>query len=109
MNIKIFDFNGVELKVGDLVKVKTKSNYDFYTTIQVINGQLYPFNKFAYDIVLKADSLPVDFLHIEKTDKMPEYWISKTLKEKLEKENRIDKWRLDCVVFNNNSFYFITE
>ena len=66
MKLKIFDTNGTELNIGDLVQIQEKRNdgLTFYSRVQVLNGQLYPFNKFAYDRIFKIDEIPADLEYL---------------------------------------------
>ncbi len=109
MKIRIFDTNGTELKIGDLVQIQDKRNdgLTFYSTVQIINGQIYPFNKFVYDRIIKIDEIPSECNHCKANEKenSPEYWIKKNVEVKIIEEGRLDKWRMDCVLFDRNSFY----
>jgi hypothetical protein len=109
MKLKIFDTNREELNIGDIVQVQEKRNcgLTFYTRVQIINGQLYPFNRFAYDRVFKVDEVPSDCKHCQANEKenMPEYWMRNEVEVKLVEEGRLEKWRMDSVFFDRNSFY----
>ena len=109
MKLKIFDTNRAELNIGDIVQVQEKRNdgLTFYTRVQIINGQLYPFNRFAYDRVFKVDEVPSDCKHCQANEKenMPEYWMRNEVEVKLVEEGRLEKWRMDSVFFDRNSFY----
>lgn len=109
MKLKIFDTNGTELNIGDLVQIQEKRNdgLTFYSRVQVLNGQLYPFNKFAYDRIFKIDEIPSECKHCQANEKenTPEYWMKKEVEVKLVEEGRLEKWRMDSVIFERNTFY----
>ena len=79
MKLQIFDSKGVELKIGDKVKIQSKryANLTFYATVQVINGQLFPFKTFSFDRITKVDQIPPDcrYKPCSVSDNAPEYWM----------------------------------
>ena len=107
MNIQIFDAVGVELQTGDTVMIQEKRNegLTFYAKVQLLDGALWPFNKFAYDRIVKVDTLPADVKHIPAKEKTPEYWMHPRTELHMIEKNALDKWRLDVLTFENNNFY----
>lgn len=109
MKLQIFDSNGTELKVGDKVKLQEQRNgmLTFYTTIQVIDGQIFPLNKFCFDRMIKVDKIPTDCKYaqpdIERN--FPEYWMHPKMELELIEKDRLDKWRMEICSFEHNSFF----
>lgn len=113
MEIKIFDSLNNELKPGDKVMLQAERNgtLTFYTTIQIINNQIFPLNKFYFDRMIKVDSIPNDckYAPAKTENNFPEYWMHPKIELMLIKENRLNKWKHDVLYFENNSFYKIFE
>ena len=86
MKLKIFDSNKKELQLNDLVIIQDKRNDDltFIAKVQIINGQIFPFNKFSFDRILFCENIPENYKYAEKTDLMPEYWINPKIELKLD-------------------------
>lgn len=111
MKLKIFDTNGLELNIGSFVEIQHSGNNDgltFYTSVQVIEGQLYPFNKFRHDRILKINEIPSDCIHCLAKGNLPEYWIKRNVELKLIEEKRLEKWKIDSLSFERNSFYEVS-
>ena len=107
MQLQIFDSNGKQLSVGDLVMLQERRNggLTFYTSVQLIDGQLSPFNKFCFDRAFFIDKIPADCRHTPATKDMPEYWMKNDLEAHLASEGRLEKWRMDVVTFQMNEFF----
>jgi hypothetical protein len=57
--VKLFDINNQELKIGDLVKIRTGRKSIFYCKIKFIaEGILAPFHTFSFMTIEKVDSIP---------------------------------------------------
>jgi hypothetical protein len=113
MRLQIFDSNGTELKVGDkaLMQQRTNEKLAFYATIQIIDGQLYPFNKFSYDRIIKVDKIPSDcsYSPADIESGQPEYWMHPATELYLIENERLEKWRMDIVFFEHNNFFKVTQ
>lgn len=110
MKLQIFDTEGAELFINDLVQIQSKRNgtLTFYAKVQIINNQLYPFNMFSYDRIVKIKEVPQDCKHVEKKDGLTEYWMHpKTELIEIE-EGRRDTWRMNNLTFDNNKFYKVS-
>ena len=107
MELQIFDTNGIELNVGDLVAIQQQrnNNLTFYSRVQIIDGQLYPFNKFCYDRIVKIDQVPEGCTHAQQKGNFPEYWINKKQELIMIDEGKLEKWILDSIVFDRSSFF----
>jgi len=110
MKLQIFDTEGTELLINDLVQIQSKRNntLTFYAKVQIINGQLYPFNMFSYDRIIKVKEIPQDCKHVEEKNGLTEYWMNPKIELKEIEEGRRDKWRMDNLTFENNQFYKVT-
>lgn len=112
MKLEIFDSVGVKLNVNDLVKIQHKRNgtLTFYTRVQIINGQIYPINKFSFDRIIKVDSIPDGCIHCKPNAErnFPEYWMTPNQELQLIKEEQLDKWNMYLVSFENNTFMKVT-
>ena len=111
MKLQIFDTNNTELKIGDLVKIQHERNntLTFYTRVQIIKGQIFPFNNFVFDRIIKIDSIPDDCKHAPAKNNFPEYWMHPKQELILIEEKRLDKWKWDSLMFEHNSFYQVSE
>lgn len=113
MKIKIFDSIGNELNIGDLVQLQEERNgtLTFYTRIQVINGSLFPINKFCFDRMIKVDSIPSDCNHCEAKpeNNFPEYWMHPKTELYLIENNHLNQWKMDKLMFDENLFMKIEE
>lgn len=113
LTIEIKDSLGNILSIGDKVMLQEKrnGNLTFYTTIQVVNGQLYPINKFCFDRIVKVDSIPEDarYAPAKAEENMPEYWMHPNIELYLIEENKLNKWRLDVLLFEHNNFITVKE
>lgn len=111
MEIKIFDSEGTELQPGDLLQLQDKRNgtLTFYATLQVIDGQVFPFNTFSFDRAIKVIGLPAECKHCEAKDGKPEYWMHPQVELALIEEERLDKWRMDTLMFEHNKFFKVVE
>lgn len=110
MKLQIFDALGIELFINDLVQIQSKRNntLTFYAKVQIINGQLYPFNMFSYDRIVKVEKVPQDCKHIEEKNGLTEYWMNPKIELKEIEEGRRDAWRMNILTFENNKFYKVT-
>lgn len=110
MKLQIFDSIGIELFINDLVQIQSKRNgtLTFYAKVEIINGQLYPFNMFAYDRIVKVDKIPEDCKHAEAKNGLTEYWMNPRIELKEIEEGRRDEWRMNVLTFENNNFYKVT-
>lgn len=111
MKLQIFDSNGTELNINDLLMIQDKRNdgLTFYTRLQVINGALYPLDKFCFDRIIKINELPGDCRHIPAKGTDPEYWMTPRAEIYLIESGKLEKWKHDSLFFESNSFYKVTE
>lgn len=109
MNIDFFDSIGQKLNLGDLLKVQTKMNLGltFYVKLQFSNGNLVPLSKFAFDRIIKIDKLPEDAIECSTKDFI--YWMHPKTEIYLIDHNILEKWKMDTLYFEHNSFYKISE
>lgn len=107
MKLTIFDSEGTPLKVGDILKLQEKRNgtLTFYSTVQIIDGQLYPFNKFCFDRAIKVDSIPEDCKKTEAKEDLPEFWMHPKTELYLIEQGKMERWRMDNLMFENNKFF----
>lgn len=109
MTIEVYDSEGTLLKVGDKVKIQEKRNngLTFYTTVQVINGQLFPFNKFCFDRIVKVDLIPEGCSHSPQNieNSFPEYWMHPNEELHLVEADRLSSWRDHALRFEYNPFF----
>ena len=116
MKVTLLDSEGTELKIGDLLLLQHKSNgymgsqthgLTFYTRLQFIGDKLYPlFNGFHFDRVVRIDSLPEieDLRQKKKKNDFPEFWMHPKAEMHLIEEGKLDKWKMDNLMFSHNSF-----
>jgi hypothetical protein len=108
MKLEIFDSIGTKLEINDLVKIQHERNgtLTFYTRVQIINGQIYPINKFSFDRIIKVDSIPTDCKYCQPNieNNFPEYWMHPSQELQLIKEKRLDTWRMNVLSFEYNHF-----
>ena len=106
MKIIVRDSNGAKLKTGDLLKIQSRNSV-FYTKMQVIKGSLYPFDQFAYDNIVKVESLP-DRAVKSKTDDGVEFWYSNEVDQSC---NRVQHWIMGSVIFKllEERFYEVID
>lgn len=78
MKLQIFDSEGNEVKINDLVLIRSKRSpaLGFYARVKVFRGRVFPFSNFAFDNIVKINEVPADAYHSAETDDFPEYWIS---------------------------------
>lgn len=109
MKIKIFDSNGIELTIGDKVKLQKQRNgkLTFYTTIQIIDGQIFPFNRFCFDRMIKVDVIPAGckYKGADIETNSPEYWMHPDTELELIDKKKLDKWIMDVCSFEHNVFF----
>lgn len=110
MKLQIFDTEGTELFINDLVKIQSKRNgtLTFYAKVEIINGQLYPFNMFSYDRILKVAEVPQDCKYVEAKNGLTAYWMNPRIELKEIEEGRRDAWRMNVLTFENNKFYKVS-
>lgn len=108
MKLEIFDSIGTKLEINDLVKIQHERNgtLTFYTRVQIINGQIYPINKFSFDRIIKVDSIPTDCKYCQANieNNFPEYWMHPAQELELIEKKRLDTWRMNVLSFENNHF-----
>jgi len=116
MKVTLLDSEGTELQIGDLLQLQHKSNgymggtthgLTFYTRLQFIGDILYPLlNGFHFDRIIKVDTLPdiEDLKHCEAKNGQPEYWMHPKVEMHLIEEGKLDKWKMDNLMFSYNSF-----
>lgn len=111
LKLKIFDSDGNQINIGDKLLIQSKRNdtLTFYATAQLINGQIFPFDQFVYDRIIKVDEIPTDCKYVPAKIEQgfPEYWMNPNVELHLIEKGKLDKWRLDTGVFNMNKFYKI--
>jgi hypothetical protein len=58
--LKIVDRKGIELNIGDIVKVSNGKNFNFYAEIKYLENEkiLTPFHTFSFSSFEKADNIP---------------------------------------------------
>lgn len=111
MKLRVFDSTNQELQLNDLVMIQDKRNggLTFYSRVQLINKTLFPFNKFAFDRIVKIDAIPKGCKHVEAKNGMPEYWMNPKAELYLIETNQLEKWRMNVLMFERNSFIQIEE
>ena len=111
MKLQIFDSNSHEVQINDLVKIQHERNntLTFYTRVQIIDGQIYPFNKFTFDRIIKVNSIPDGCNHAPAKNDFPEYWMHPKTELHLIEEKMLERWKWDALLFERNLFYKVSE
>lgn len=113
MELHLFDTIGNEIKLGDMLKIGRNlrsgdTPLSFYARCQVVNNQLYPFNKFSFDWIVKVEDVPEGCVHCSEKQDFPEYWIDKKQYNNLVK-NDLQDWFLDQIRFTDSLFFKVSE
>jgi len=111
MKIEIFDSLGNQLYIGNLVKIQHQYNgtLTFFARVEIVNGQIFPICNFMYDRIFKVDRIPENCNHVEARGNMPEYWVNRNVEIQLINDDLLDKWRMDALCVEHNSFIRVTE
>lgn len=113
LTIEIYDSAGTTINPGDLLMIQNERRADtcltFYTRLRIIDGQIYPFNKFGFAAIFKVYSVPSGCTHVKETPDFPEHWIHHRSERMLVDEGRLEKWRMDLYMFDRNSFFKVIE
>ena len=58
--LKLYDRRGVELKLGDIVKISDGKNFNFYAEVKYLEDQqiITPFHTFCFHSFEKVDHVP---------------------------------------------------
>ena len=59
-NLELYDRKGVKLKLGDIVKVSNRHNFNFYAEVKYLpnEGVITPFHTFSFHSFEKVDAVP---------------------------------------------------
>jgi hypothetical protein len=122
LRLKIYGSDGVELKVGDLVRTTTSINVGFrggfYTYVKVHQGGIYPFSHFSYARIVKVDKLPDGMLPMsrDKDDPiykgLPEAWYEphhEWAPDEQNAEENLTNWKIESMAFEGRGFYRVEE
>lgn len=122
LRLKIYGSDGIELKVGDLVRTTTSTNLGwrggFYTRVKVHQGGIYPFSHFSYARIVKVDKLPDGHLPMsrDETDPihkdLPAAWYDPDCEYNPEPEcaeENMRNWKLESMQFEGRGFYRVEE
>lgn len=72
--LRLLDRNGIELKLGDTVRISDGRYWTFYSEIKYLgNGEITPFSTFSYHSIEKVDKLPEGL--VESTETRYKIWI----------------------------------
>ena len=121
LRLRIYGSDGVEIRVGDLVKTTTSTNIGwrggFYTRVKVHQGGIYPFSHFSYALTVKVDKLPEGVLPMTRRDEnekreLPEAWYTPSdehFGEDGDTEENQRNWKLESMQFEGRGFYRVQE
>lgn len=58
--LKLYDRNGTELKLGDIVKISDGRSFNFYAEVKYLESEqlITPFHTFSFNSFVKEDKLP---------------------------------------------------
>ena len=74
--LKLYDRNGVELKLGDIVKVISGRNFQFFAEVKYLPDEqvITPFGTFSFHSFEKVDTLPDNA--VKSTEERYNIWYS---------------------------------
>lgn len=108
INVRILDSIKQETNLWDIVQIQDKDNYriTFYAKVSILNGSIYPFNRFKFDRIIKVNSIPNGSNHCpaSKNKNHPEYWINRDVELYIVDNLSLEKWRIDTLMIVHNSF-----
>ena len=97
MRLRIYGSDGVELNIGDTVRVSNSRNRtEFYTTVVLHDGRIYPFYCFSYDRVERVEGVPTDAIPCNNPDGYPApMWA--VHKEDPDERERMHTWMFEAM------------
>lgn len=108
--LRLYDRNGIELKLGDIVRISDGRRFQFYSEIKYLDhGVITPFSTFSYHSIEKVSEVP-EGATLSTETRYRIWWINNSDEEDEEYADKfkayLQSWR-ECETWIDNKCYRI--